>query len=591
MLNNIFGQSKENTTTYRELTVAAILLGIIQGIILNIAFAYSALKLGFSIGGSTIAAILGYVFLRSCLRKGTIVENNINQTIASGINSAGTGVIFVLPALFLLNDQQSNHLSFSFWPFLLAGVSGAILGVVLVIPLRKQLIELDRLRFPTGIAVATVIRSGSAGINKAKLLGIGFIISALWKLIMISSWLDKPGILEDEQLNLSFGILPAYLSPALYLSPMNFAAGLLAGRGGLSFFLGGLLAWWIISPFSVWVDWTPPELTEQALTYFIYDNMLRPLGIGILIGAAFMEVVINFTALKSAFHTLIATSYATRHTLLGNEEMPLWLLLMGIGVAITCFFLAVWSLPEIALFQAILVAILGTLWMGLAGLIVAQTTGLTDISPLSGISLISVTMMMLLVNGNVTVTILVAITVAVAVSQSADMMQDLKTGFLVGSYPIKQQIVQFSLSWLGVLISFAVIYILWSSGPGGQNGFGGNSGLPAPQASVLKSIIESVQNNTVPLDKFILGGIIGALLGAAPIMGLGILMGLAMYLPFPITLGYGLGCLTQMFIAQQKGYIFSENKVVPIAAGLIIGEALMGVGYSIYEIIRSTHGE
>lgn len=587
----IFSRLKTNPTTYRELTVAAVLLGVIQGIILNVAFAYSALKLGFSAGGGTIAAIIGYVFLRGLLRKGTIVENNINQTIASSINSTGTGVVFVLPALFLLHSQQSNHLTLSIWPLLLAGVAGAILGVVLIIPLRRQLIELDRLRFPTGIAIATIIRSDiTAGIDKAKLLAIGFILSAVWKLLMIWGWFDKSGLLEDEQLNLSFGWLPLYLSPALYLSPMNFASGLLAGRAGLPFFWGGLLAWWFISPFAVIVGWTPSELSGEHLVAFIYDNMLRPLGIGILIGSALMELLVNFTAIKSAFHTLISATYTTRHALFSHEEIPLWLLLLVGGIAILLFFLAIWNIPGIFWGKALLVAIIGTLWMALAGLIIAQTTGLTDISPLSGISLISVTVMMLLMDGNVTVTLLVAIAVAVAVSQSADTMQDLKTGFLVGSYPIKQQIIQFSLSWLGVVIAFIVIYALWNSGPGGQNGFGIGSELPAPQATVLKSIVESVQTNTIPTDKFILGGIVGILLGAAPIMGLGILMGLAMYLPFPITLGYGLGCFMQMLIVQKKGYIFSENKLVPLAAGLIIGEALVGVGYSIYEMMRPGHG-
>src|SRR6056300_1556946 len=91
---------------YRELTVAAVVLGIIQGIVLNIAFVYAALTLGFSIGGSTVAAIIGYGLLRGVLKKGTIVENNINQTIASGINTAGTGVVFTLPALFMLDSKM-----------------------------------------------------------------------------------------------------------------------------------------------------------------------------------------------------------------------------------------------------------------------------------------------------------------------------------------------------------------------------------------------------------------------------------------------------------------------------------------------------
>src|SRR6056300_2080217 len=91
---------------YRELTFAAVALGVVQGVVLNLAFVYAALKLGFSIGGSTVAAIMGYAVLRGVMKKGTSIENNINQTIASGINTAGTGIVFTLPALFMLDSKM-----------------------------------------------------------------------------------------------------------------------------------------------------------------------------------------------------------------------------------------------------------------------------------------------------------------------------------------------------------------------------------------------------------------------------------------------------------------------------------------------------
>ena len=136
---------KETTTKYRELTVAAVVLGIIQGVCLNVAFVYAALKLGFSIGGSTVAAIMGYAILRGVMRKGTMVENNINQTIASGINTAGTGVVFTVPALFILQAKLASagndSLTFEPLPLAIAGIAGAILGVIVIIPLRKQMID------------------------------------------------------------------------------------------------------------------------------------------------------------------------------------------------------------------------------------------------------------------------------------------------------------------------------------------------------------------------------------------------------------------------------------------------------------------
>ena len=572
-------QAGSHVSPYRELTLPAIALGVVVGVVLNIALVYSALKLGFAIGGSAIAALIGYVVLRGRSRPGTIIENNLNQTIASAMITAGSGVVFTLPTLFLLRDSGTIN-DFSPWPLLAAGIGGALLGVVLIIPLRKKMIEFDRLRFPTGVAVATILRSNSVGTEKIRLLAIGFGISAAWKLLMISGWLERPGLIEYEELSLSFGILPAYFAAALYLSPMTFASGLLAGRGGLPFFFGGVVAWWLISPIMVWAGWPTPGLAGADLVDFIYSKSLRPLGIGVLIGGALMAMLVSMpiilSALRSLYHAspaLGGTSQKQRST-----EMPSWVLKVGLVGAIVLLFVAAWTTSDVPLWRALAATIVGTIWLGLAGLIIAQATGMTDISPMSGMTLVSVALMMALLGGNVVAAMAVGIAISVAIGQSADMMQDLKTGFLVGNRPIQQQSLEFALSWVGVVIAFVVIYALWSSGIGGANGFGPDTTLPAPQASALAGIIEAVQNQNIPVDKFILGGMAGLIMELTPFGGLGILVGLAMYLPFSITLTYGLGCLTQMFIERNKGCAFSENSLVPLAAGLIIGEALVGVG-------------
>ena len=570
---------------YRELTVAAVVLGIIQGIILNVAFVYAALKLGFSIGGSTVAAIMGYAILRGVMRKGTMVENNINQTIASGMNTAGTGIVFTVPALFLLQASQAaqgnDSLQFSFLPLAIAGIAGAILGVVVIIPLRKQMIELDRLRFPSGVATATIIRAGSTGLDKAILLGAGVLISVIWKLLLESGWLNSPTMVANwgfgiasEELHFGFGIIPDYCAPVVYLSLMNMAAGMLAGRGGIPFFLGGAIAWWVISPATVGLGWAPA--TEQGIA-LIGGQMLRPIGIGVIIGGALMGVVMSIPAIRAAFATLAS---ATKTAGVGgrrSDEMSMWTIAWGTGAAILLFFLASRMTEGVTTGQAIISAIVGTLWLGLAALIVAQATGLTDISPMSGMALISVTLMMFLLNKNVAAAMVVGVAVCVAIGQGADMMQDLKTGFMIGARPIKQQIVQFATTWIGAIIALVVVYILWAGGEGDQNGFGPGTALPAPQGGALMGILEAVSQGDVPLGKYIAGSAIGAVLGAAPLSGMGVLVGLAMYLPFSITLGYGLGCFTQMIVQRIKGSTFCEEKLVPLAAGLIVGEALTGV--------------
>ena len=583
----------EMVAAYRELTPAAFILGVFQGIILNLAFVYAALKLGFSIGGSTVASIMGYALLRGVMRKGTMIENNINQTIASGINTAGTGVVFTVPALFMLDAKWraagGPGLEFDWLPLAVGGIAGAILGVVLIIPLRKQMIDLDRLRFPSGVAVTTIIRSGSSGLQKAKLLGMGFAISAIWKLIMATGLLDG-AYLSHEELDLTFGgaiPIPSYFAPALYLSLMNVAAGLLAGRGGLPFFAGGVLAWWVVSPAAVAAGWVPADLlASNTSDGFIYGQMLRPLGIGCLIGGALMGVVVSFPAIRSAIRSLAtaAKTAGSGGSKVGSDEMPLWVLIAGTIAAIVLFFGAAMMTEGVTAGQALVAAVVGTVWLGLAGLIVAQATGMTDISPMSGMALISVTLMMWLLDNNIAAAMVVGVAVCVAIGQGADMMQDLKTGFMIGGRPVKQQLAQFCVTWIGALLALGAIYLLWTNGPNGQNGFGEGSALPAPQAGALMGIIDAVKSGNVPIDKYTMGAVVGALLGAAPMAGLGVLIGLAMYLPFSITFGYGLGCLTQMWLKAKKGQHWVEHTLVPLAAGLIVGEAIMGICHAGYEI-------
>ncbi|MEC8379287.1 MAG: OPT/YSL family transporter [Myxococcota bacterium] len=603
-------KEKDLDAPYRELTAAAVVLGIIQGIVLNIAFVYAALQLGFSIGGSTVAAITGYALLRGVMRKGTIIENNINQTIASGINTAGTGIVFTLPALFMLDAKMraegGQGIDFSVWPLILGGIAGSILGVVLIIPLRKQMIELDRLQFPSGVAVATILKTGSSGMEKFRLLLIGVAVAALWKLVMVLGLLDVPGILMHEELNISLGFIPDQFSPVLYLSLMNVAAGLLASRGGLPFFVGGVLAWWIIAPLGVSFGWVPDVTEFNALANFkagsisegtpvfgyLYGVMIRPLGIGTLIGGALMGVVVSFPAIKSAIQSLANAAKTAKvgGSSVGGDELSLNVVIGGLIAAVCIFFVASIMTEGVSIEQAVVSSVVGTVWLGLAGLIVAQATGMTDISPMSGMALISVTLMMFLLNNNVAAAMVVGIAVCVAIGQGADMMQDLKTGFLIGGRPIKQQLIQFAVTWIGALVAIGAIYLLWARGPDGMGGFGEGTNLPAPQAGVLMGIIDGVLNGNIPIDKYALGGVVGILLGAAPMGGLGVLVGLAMYLPFSITLGYGIGCLISMFLVNRKGADFYQNKLVPLAAGLIVGEALMGVGYTIFELLKAGGG-
>ena len=553
---------------YRELTIPALVLGVILGSIMTSAFVYIGLKLGFTLGGSTVAAIMGFAILRGVLKKGTIVENNINQTIASGINTASSGVAFTLPALFLLSLNNPDYANFDILPFLFAGTAGSFLGIVLIIPLRKQMLEFERLRFPTGIAVSKLLKSPGAGIHQAKMLGIGFGIAALFHT------LEQLGHAPSEvDLGSPLGIA-SHIPFIVALSFANFGAGLLSGKGGLPFALGGVLAWWVISPIAVGQGWVSGVDAEQYPTLVgdqVYGSMLRPLGIGMLIGGALAGVVLSFPALKSAIQSLSAAS-KMKGGKGSSDELGSKALYTGLTAAVIVLFVAAMSVEGVSTGQAVAISLVGTLWLGLAGLIVAQATGMTDISPLSGLALIAVTLMFFLTSGNVIAAVMLGVAVCIGIGQCADMMQDLKTGHLVGSTPKRQQIAQFLVAWMGVPIAIFTVYLLWGSAE--NPGFGPGTALPAPQAGALSGIIESLVGGDVALDKYVAGAGLGGALAFYPLGGLGVLVGLAMYLPFSITLGYGIGCVVSIYLGKKKGNRWMGETLVPLAAGFIVGEAL-----------------
>lgn len=593
-----------NRGGYREITFGAMALGIVQGMLMTASFTYIGLKLGFGIPGSTIAAIMGFALLRGAGRgvfnvrgAGSIVENNINQTVASGVNTASSGVVFTFPALLMLGKD------YNVWTVILAAIAGSFMGIVVIIPLRKQLIEIERLKFPSGLAVATILKSPGAGIQKGILLGVGFgiamVITLLGQLhvipedIPIGPWLHGAFGLSN-----SSAVGFAFLGTTFYLSMSSIGAGMLSGRGGVPFALGGILAWWVIGPFVVSQGWAPPQAEGGALVKAVYQTMLRPTGIGVLIGGALAGVVAAFPAIRGALRSLSAAAKLAREGKGDAEEMSPNALVIGLIASLVALFavtlIASRDTGGMHVGQALAAALLGGLWIMVAGLIVAQATGATDISPLSGLALIAVTLMLAVTSGNVVLAITIGVAVCIATGQCADMMQDLKTGHLVGSIPRKQQVAQFAVAWIGPSIAIGTTLLLWSAGPDGTPGFGPGSVaclketpdcLSAPQASVLKGLVEGVLKGDAPIDKYLSGAGVGAALSAFPVGGLGVLVGLAMYLPFSITLSYGFGCVVALGLERAFGRRFTADKTVPIAAGFIVGEALTALAYTLVKVV------
>ncbi|MCB9676998.1 MAG: OPT/YSL family transporter [Alphaproteobacteria bacterium] len=585
--------SASTVRPYPELSVVGVALGTVQGVVMTASFVYIALKLGFGLGGSTVAAILGFVALRGVLRRKSIVENNINQTVASGINTASSGVVFTLPALMLLSVSDPTLSDFPVGPLIFSAIAGSLMGIVLIIPLRKQMVEFERLKFPSGVAVATLLKSPGEGVSQGVILVSGAAIAAGLTLLV------NFGLVPEELDVGHVASLPPWLPFALYISAANFGAGLLSGRGGLPFALGGVLAWWVISPIAVQMGWVPPHAAMPPAEVpgwqagEIYSQMLRPLGIGMLIGGALAGVVSAFPAVAGAMKSLQAAAKLAREQGSSPDELSPTVLGGSAAASLVMLFLAAYfSSDDVGVGTAVIIAIVGALWLALAGIIVAQATGATDISPLSGLALIAVTLMFFITGGNVTAAVLIGVAVCIATSQCADMMQDLKTGHLVGSKPREQQLAQLILCWIGPIIAIGVLFLLWNAPGDGTPGFGPQSTacleqtqfcLAAPQAGALQGMIEALQSSDAAVDKYLGGAVMGGALSIFPIGGIAVLVGLAMYLPFSITLAYGVGNVVAMGLERGLGRDFIGRKLVPFAAGLIVGEALTQLTWNVVQ--------
>ncbi len=564
---------------YPEFTWPAILVGWAIGIVIALSIGYLSLKLGFSIEGSELAAILGFGILRGLMGRTSIIENNINQTIASAVNGASSGMMFSVPAIFILGYGND----FNRVVMVLGCIAGGILGVAFVIPLRKQMIDFNRLTYPGGIATAAVLRSPGAGLRKAKLLlGAAAFSGALH---FVSLWTG----VENYDLGALVG-LPEYMNGIWYLSLLTIGVGYLAGRGGFFFIVGGFVCYWLLAPLlSVTGQMPGPEtLQGTGIATWLRLQLYRPVGIGMLVGGALTGIVLAFPLVVSAVRSLQQASQSGAR--MSQDEMPVKMLWTGVALAfVVLSVIAVISNPEIGVARGILMAVLGTLWIWVAGVVLAECIGRTNWSPLSGMTLIGVTILILVSGGlglfepitdraSVVASVLVGGAMCVAMSQATDLMLDLKTGYLIGAIPRKQQIAQWVGVWLGPIVIMMLILVL-------HQAYGlGSDALPAPQGQALASVVEGILGGDVPAQKYAAGALIGALLSASGIGGLGVLVGLGFYLPFNIVLTYSLGTLSRIFTDSRLGGRWAEDTGIPLAAGLIVGEALVGVGFSIAKV-------
>lgn len=559
---------------YPELTVTAVLVGYFLGAIIAVSIGYAALILGFSIEGSELAAILGFAILRGMLKRNSIIENNIVQTVASAVNGAASGLMFSVPAFFILGETN-------FDPYLLTFgcIAGAFLGIAFIIPLRKQMIDYERLTYPGGVAVATILKSPGAGIRKAwYLIGAALIAAGVHAIVQLVG-------VSYYDLGSRIG-MPEYMNGVWYLSLLTIGVAYIAGRGGVAFIIGGFLCYWILAPFMDLSGLMPTDpATGEALSNpgNLQQLLYRPVGIGMLIGGALAGVALALPLIISAVRSM--QNAAKSEAALAKDEMPIKLLYVAIiGAAVLLVTMAILSTEETGWVRGITMGVVGTLWIWIAGVILSEAIGRTNWSPLSGMTLIAVTIMIFIARGMddsaaIIAAVMVGAACCVAMSQATDLMLDLKTGYLVGATPRVQQMGQFLGAWLGPILIVSLIFVL-------HQAYGlGSDKLPAPQGQALASMVSGILGGDVPVEKYMAGAGLGALLSLAS-PGLGITVGLGFYLPFAIVLTYAIGTLVRLLTDWRLGRSFADEVGIPVAAGLIVGEALVGVGFALWKIYQ-----
>ena len=613
---------------YPEFTWTAITVGWAIGILIAISISYAALKLGFSIEGSELAAILGWGILRGLMGRTSILENNINQTIASAVNGASSGIMFSVPALFILSKTGGleDVADFNVPLMIFACIAGAFVGLAFVIPLRKQMIDFQRLPFPGGIAVAAILKSPGAGIQKSVLLFGAAVASAIVYLIITmgvtaaNPEVEQAGVqvgqnvyqlaaVEHKQYDVGkwLDFAPRY-NILFFGSLMTIGVGFLSGKGGFWFGAGGFICYWLLSPvLSMYGTVDVQTLVEMPgkMRTFIY----RPTGIGMLIGAAIGGILTAMPLILSAINSLRKSSKVSGRA---NDEMPVKLLASAVVVgALLLVFLAYNSVEGMQFGTALAMALLGTLWIWIAGVIVAECIGRTNWSPLSGMTLLAVTILIVIAKQGldnpqtIVSSLVVGAAICLAISQASDMMLDLKSGYLVGAIPRRQQLAQFVGAWLGPIVVIGLMFLLeWGQTPSaeeiaemksatnveqvstGEVPYGiGSEAFPAAQASALASVIDGIVEGNVPTYRYVAGGTLGFLLAISGLGGIGVMVALGFYMPFDIVLTYTIGCLLRVLCNQFFGNRFAEEKGIPVAAGLIVGEALVGVGIAVIKIV------
>lgn len=570
-----------------EFTTRAVVFGVLFGIIFGAANAYLGLHVGLTVSTSIPIAVLTVVFLRLWRRKGDsdLLEANLSQTIGSASSSLAAGTIFTIPALFLWGMTPP------LWQVALLALLGGLLGIAAMIPLRRLLIvrSADELPYPEGTACAEVLRATTSGSGSGgKWIVIGIAVGAVVKL-----GITLFGII-DGGLSMHIPFMPK-AEIGLEIAPALLAVGYILGyRQSAIMVSGSLISAIVLTPLIAVVgNQLPVPLFPEAKMLIselsasqIWSRYVRYIGAGAVAAAGIAAVLRALPTMASSFAAVVrglrssgveASGEDTPRT---DRDLPSWVVVVVPAIVVLTLAFTPGLLAGNMSIGPRLVASLGVAIFGVAFVVVSsRIVGLIGVSsnPTSAMTLVTLLGVSLIFvlcgwrDPSARAAILtVGTVVCIAASKAGDISQDLKTGWLVGATPAKQQFGQFIGAAFACWAIAGTVLLL-----GSVFKFG-SPALPAPQATLMKTVIEGVLSGSLPWG---LVGIGAALSICALIAGLpGLAFAVGIYLPLgslmPIFVG---GIVRRIVEARRKNKSTESDPGVLSASGMIAGEGLCGV--------------
>ncbi len=575
--------------TLPEFTATSIILGIILAVMFGGANAYLGLRVGMTVSASIPAAVLSMGIIRMILRKDSILENNMVQTIGSAGESVAAGAIFTLPALFLWAGEWGTSAPSLVEIAVIAFIGGA-LGILFMVPLRKALIVQEHgvLPYPEGKACAEVLMAGEEGGNKASTVFAGLGIAAAYKFITDGLKLF-PSEVHYE--------IPAYKGSGIGMDvlPALLGVGYICGPKISSYlFCGGILGWFVLMPLIALfganivlfpADVTIAELYADGGSFAIWTNYIKYIGAGAVACGGVLSLIKSLPLIIKTFGEAMkgfgkgdATNERT------NQDLNIKFILIGVVVLA----LAIWIVPVIPinLFGAFLIVIFGFFFATVS----SRMVGLVGSSnnPVSGMTIATLLVATIALKatgttGQAGMTAAIAIggVICIVAAIAGDTSQDLKTGYILGATPKRQQIGELIGVFASALAIGGVLYLLhiaWGYG---------STQLPAPQATLMKMIVEGVMDGNLPWTLVGIGAFIAIVV---EILGIPVLpFAIGLYLPIHLSTPMMVGGLVK-WIVDKKSTSEKEKKDtdangVLYSSGLIAGEGLVGIFLAILAII------